>query len=240
MAYLYGELPPASKGELKEHLLACAQCREDVASWESAMAGLDRWELPAPATTSGPRVLDAPIFKWALAALVVLGLGFAIGRRSVPAPDVEAIRAAIEPQIRTALASDIRQQVVDEVVADWQAALSGRQGDLRSESRRQLRLAADRWTARTVAASSAETQRLLLDLAEDIQTSRREDHESLLALFERAERRHQLDFVNLRRAVETVAVVADDKINRTDSQLGEFVSYVQNRTLWDSTETTNP
>ncbi len=240
MSYLYGELPPPSKAGLKEHLLACAQCREDVASWESVMAGLNRWELSAPAGTRRPRVLEAPVFKWALAALVVLGLGFAIGRRSVPAPDLEAVRAAIEPEIRTALASDIKQQVLNEVVADWQAALGGHAGDLRTEPRRQLRLAADQWTARTVADSTAETQRVLLDLAEEIQANRREDRATLLALFEQAERQRQLDFVNLRRAVETVAVVADDKINRTDSQLGEFVSYVQNRSLWDPDAPANP
>jgi hypothetical protein len=236
MSYLYGELPAASKAELKEHLLACAQCREQVASWESTMAGLNDWQLTPAAATPTPmrRSVKTPVLKWALAALVVLGLGFGIGRGSAPAPDLEAIRAAIEPGLRTAVASNLKQQVLDEVVADWRAALSGSPADLRSESRRQLRLAANQWTARAVEQATAENQRLLLDLAEDIQSSRRDEQQTLLTMFERAERQRQLDYVNLRRALETVAVVADDKFNRTESQLGEFVSYVQNRSLWDS------
>lgn len=243
MAYLYGELPAASKTDLKEHLLSCAQCREQVASWESTMAGLNDWKLTpaAAAPTPMPRSVRTPMLKWALAALVVLGLGFGIGRVSAPAPDLEAIRTAIEPGLRTALASDLRRQVADEVVAEWQAALSGSPADLGSESSRQLRLAANQWTARAVEQATAENQRLLLDLADNIQSSRRADQETLLAMFERAERQRQLDYVNLRRALETVAVVANDKFNQTESQLGEFVSYVQNRSLWDSSgEPANP
>lgn len=199
------------------------------------MDGLTQWKLNPPR----PRFHSAaasPALKWALAALVVLGLGFGIGRVSAPTPDLEAIRAAIEAPIRTAVLADARQQALEEFAADWQAALNGSPDELRTESRRQLRRGLNEWTARTVELASDETQHVFLKLAESSQAERQRDQANFLALFDRAQRERQDDYLSLRQAVETVAVMADDKFNRTESELGQFVSYAQLQSLWEKSD----
>jgi hypothetical protein len=46
-------------------------------------------------------------------------------------------------------------------------------------------------------------------------------------VFERTEKQNKAEHLSLRRAVETVAVVADDKFQETDSRLGRLASYTE-------------
>jgi hypothetical protein len=98
MSYLYDELAPGDQGRLKTHLEQCRECRERMANWRTAMRGLDQWELPAPAT---PRDSAPKFLRWGMAAMLLLGVGYGLARVTTPVgPDLAAVRAAMEPEIR--------------------------------------------------------------------------------------------------------------------------------------------
>ncbi len=94
MAFLYGEAAPERKRELDAHLAQCGLCAERVAEWRAGMAALDTWTLPA--RRRAPLRLPVPLLKWAAAAALVLGVGFALGRQASPAAgEVTALRATV-------------------------------------------------------------------------------------------------------------------------------------------------
>jgi anti-sigma factor RsiW len=106
--YLYGEINPDLRQQLKEHLDGCAECREELQSWKRSLHRLDAWKLPRTSSR-----LDAvtPFLKWAAAALLVLGLGFGFGRLSASRVDLEKVRAQVEPEIRREFAEMLHQAI---------------------------------------------------------------------------------------------------------------------------------
>lgn len=81
MAYLYDEIAPERKRELHAHIAQCAACGVQLNQWRAGLVALDDWKLPAvPRRVSSWQ--PATMFKWAVAAAVVLCVGFAVGRVS--------------------------------------------------------------------------------------------------------------------------------------------------------------
>ena len=79
MAFLYREIAPERKRELESHLAGCSDCAAQVSKWRSGMTALDEWKLPAKRQTVRWAL---PALKWAAAATLVLGAGFALGRQT--------------------------------------------------------------------------------------------------------------------------------------------------------------
>ncbi|MEQ2005591.1 MAG: zf-HC2 domain-containing protein [Limisphaerales bacterium] len=103
VAHLYSELPPERQAELDAHLGQCAGCQKLATEWRGTMTELDAWQLPAPEPQpefEREPVEFAQLFKWALAACLVVGLGFLGGRLTAPAPDAAALRAALAPELQ--------------------------------------------------------------------------------------------------------------------------------------------
>src|SRR4051812_30949051 len=98
--YLFGETSSAVARQLEAHLQGCPECREELDGWKNNLGRLDAWKLPQAATVRG---MVEPFFKWAAAAAIVLAVGFGIGRITWARANVEAVRAAIEPEMRKQL-----------------------------------------------------------------------------------------------------------------------------------------
>jgi len=93
MAYLYAEVAPDRKRKLRAHLDVCADCSRQLSQWRLGMAALDEWKLPAAHRTPG---YWQPVLKWAAAAVVILGVGFAIGRQGSPSfGEVRTLKASV-------------------------------------------------------------------------------------------------------------------------------------------------
>ena len=93
MAFLYEEVAPGQKRELQVHLAQCTACAEQVKGWRAGMTSLDEWTLPA--VLRAPRRWQ-PMVKWAAAAVLVLGVGFAVGRQtSTAASELAALRTSV-------------------------------------------------------------------------------------------------------------------------------------------------
>ena len=94
MAFLYGELPPAKRREFGAHLAGCAACAAEVQTWRAGMDALPQWDLPAIRST--PRLQWWPTLKWAVAAALVLGFCFLLGRQTSPAAaELTALKATV-------------------------------------------------------------------------------------------------------------------------------------------------
>jgi hypothetical protein len=93
MAFLYEEVAPEQKRELQAHLAQCPACAEQVKGWRAGMTALDEWTLP---TVRRARRRWQPMVKWAAAAAVVLGVGFAVGRQtSTAASELAALKSSV-------------------------------------------------------------------------------------------------------------------------------------------------
>jgi hypothetical protein len=118
--FLFGETTPGAQHELSEHLRGCADCRQEIETWQRSLGRLDAWKLP-PVRRTAPAL--APAFTWAAAAALVLLLGFSIGRLSAKA-DAQKIRAAITPQIKQELTEELTRLVRAETSRSAAATLA--------------------------------------------------------------------------------------------------------------------
>jgi hypothetical protein len=134
MSYLYDETTGADRAQMAAHLQGCAECRTQVDEWTAARQQLDSWriatrKIPGRAGRTVPR---ARIWKWAAAAALVLGLGFALGRISTAA-DTGKLRQQIVPELRQWVHDELRKSAAATLAAarqDTQAALADYTGAL--------------------------------------------------------------------------------------------------------------
>jgi anti-sigma factor RsiW len=186
--YLFGEADPQTKARLASHLKGCPECAHEIAGWRRSLKRLDAWKLAPPPraqAAAGPPAL----LKWAVAAALVLGLGFGWGRWS----------AFSAPQARRVLE------------AQWQRQLQAAQKQFDTslaQARQEL-----------LRAAAAQSQEALAQLAETLEAERAEDQRALGVMYDALQRQHSIDFVALRKDLETVASRTDEEIRRARFQL---------------------
>lgn len=110
--YLYGEARPDVRRHLKAHLQECHECREEIQNWKRSLSQLDAWKVPA---IRRPNDLFAPLLRLAAAAVVLLSVGFGVGRLTAANATAEKVRASIEPELRQELRQQMAQLVREEV-----------------------------------------------------------------------------------------------------------------------------
>jgi hypothetical protein len=119
--FLYGEMKPDLQRQLRAHLEVCAECREEVDNWKQSLRRLDAWKLPR---SRKPVDLFVPILKWAASAMLVLGLGFGVGRISTAGSLAAKDRAALKLQLKQELQQELAQLVRDEMSRATPATLA--------------------------------------------------------------------------------------------------------------------
>lgn len=192
MSFLYDETTAAEAGELKAHLETCAECRAKADGWSATRQSLNTWQTPVTAPTLKRSTNGA--IKWALAASVVLLVGFTAGRISQP--------NSVNLQVELAKA---RQEIAAEVKAQLQANLQE--------------------IARTTTVANQEQSRQLFEeFLAKYQTARAEDQQTTVNWLRQMEERHKTDFAWLRKDLETVAVMAEDKLNRTAMKVQQLTA----------------
>jgi len=190
MSYLYGEPAKESRANLEAHLLVCPECKMRVEEWSATKKELGEWRVPV---RSGRVELARPILKWAIAAVIVLGVGVGLGRFAAPASaDTQTIRAAIEPAIRQQLQKEFTQTLQSEL---------------------------DRASARITAESSNGTKQLISELAKAIEQRRTDDLQTIYAALNKIDGQRIADFASIRKDLETVAVLTDVSLRHTEQQL---------------------
>ena len=110
MSYLYDELPPVARAELESHLEGCAECRTQMAVWQSATRQMTEWKLPP----RRGKIAAAPaLLRWAIAAAIV-GLAVVGGVRVVALNnDVKQLRAEMRQQLIEELRRDLASTMAE-------------------------------------------------------------------------------------------------------------------------------
>jgi len=108
MDFLYGDLAPDAHRELAQHLADCAECHRQMAAWQATQQRLSSWTLPP---SRSRRQVFAPLFKWAIAAIFVIGIGILVARLTAPTLNSAALQAAIEPNLRKQLVPEMQAAV---------------------------------------------------------------------------------------------------------------------------------
>ena len=145
-------------------------------------------------------MLFLPVFKWAAAAGIVLGLGIGIGRLTSAGTEFAKVRSAIEPESR----QQLRQEFVQ-----------------------LLRDAMDKSASATLAASGEQTKELLSDFAVALNTKLSEDNQAIYAALDKMDSQRVADYVSLKKDLDTVAVNTDAGLLRTEQQLVQLADYTQ-------------
>ena len=192
--YLFGEAGPVAGRRLKAHLATCPECRAHISGWKRSVERLDAWELPR---TEPSRALFAPALRWAVAALLVVGIGFGLGRLTA-APRVSSgeLHALVAGEVRGELARAQRQ------TTNALAAL---------ETRR-------------IQAADLQSRSLLQGFTEVLAQARAQDRQAVLALFRELEEQHTTAYVALRKDLETLASLTDDQLRQARFRLMEFAA----------------
>ncbi|MGV3757746.1 MAG: anti-sigma factor family protein [Verrucomicrobiota bacterium] len=110
MDYLYHEAPANERAKLSAHLAACPECRTQVQGWQKTMTSLDTWQ---PAIKEAPAFSWLPAIRWAAAAMLMLGFGFALSQMTAPKMDVAALQAQVRADVTAELKAQMQQNLAE-------------------------------------------------------------------------------------------------------------------------------
>jgi hypothetical protein len=158
--------------------------------------------------------------KVAAAAVILIAAGYATGRWAAPRPpDIEQLRAALEPAIRQNLLNETRQYL--------QLGLASGYVQIRDELSRQYRQDLSRAAVQTLATSNALTNELLAKFIESIDATQVQDRRWVAAVLEQIELNRLRDTSQLSSAFATFAVQTEDELARTKRDVAQALSYAQ-------------
>jgi hypothetical protein len=158
--------------------------------------------------------------KIAAAAVLLIAAGYATGRFSGPQPpDMEQIRAALEPEIRQNLLGEMKQYL--------QLGLANGYVRIKDELSQQYRQDLGRVALQSVAASNAVTNELLTELIESINEAQNQDRQWVAVAFKQIESKRQQDRTELTNALATLALQTEDELIRTKQDMAHFLSYTR-------------
>ena len=160
------------------------------------------------------------LIKIAAAAVLLIAAGYATGRLSGPRPpDMEQIRAALEPAIRQELLAETKQYL--------QLGLANGYVRIQDELSQQYRQDISRVALQSVAASNAMTNELLTELIESFNEAQSQDRQWVAAAIKQIESNRQQDRTDLSNAVAILALQTEDELMRTKQDMAHFLSYTQ-------------
>ncbi|MFC1604287.1 hypothetical protein ACFL5F_04590 [Planctomycetota bacterium] len=158
--------------------------------------------------------------KIAAAAVLLIAAGYATGRLSGPRPpDMEQIRAALEPAIRKNLLDETKQYL--------QLGLANGYVRIKDELSQQYRQDLSRVALQTVAASNAVTNELLTELIDSISEAQSQDRQWVAAAFDQIESNRLQDRNQFSNALVTLALQTEDELIRTKQDVAHVLSYTQ-------------
>jgi hypothetical protein len=194
---------------------------------KSTLAKLTETEEQEDTATSRNRILifndlkaAKSLTKIAAAAVLLIAAGYAAGRLSAPqAPDMEQIRAALEPSIRQKLLDDTKQYM--------QVGLTNAYVRIKDELSKQYRQELNRVALQSVAASNAVTNELLTQLVESFNEAQSQERQRIATTLGQIESRRRQDRTDLSNALTTLAVQTEDELMRTKQDMAQFLSNTQ-------------
>ena len=201
--YIFGETAPAVRQKFAEHLDRCPQCAAEIAGWQRSLKKLDSWTLPGPCARSSRGA--GSFLKWGIAAALILGAAFGLGRLSAPSPaDLKTLRTELEASVNASLAAGMHKLLDAELQTTLAATRHQITNELNSQLNTVLVEAANR--------SAAEARRRFNEFIQLWNAARDDDRRAFIGLVEKIQKQHAADYLSLRDDLETVASLTDEEI----------------------------
>lgn len=164
-----------------------------------------------------------PWFKTAIAAVLIMAVGFAIGKISGPNSEQlsSEIEAKLKPLITEAVVSELSPLIKDVTET---AVLIGC-SELANEFSRRLRADVDRMGLQVLAASGTLTNQRLEQLIEAINTAQHQERRWITAALEQIESNRLEDKVQLTGGLRTLAFYTEDELERTRQDFAKLIFY---------------
>ena len=160
------------------------------------------------------------LIKFAAAAVLLIITGFVAGRLTTTRPpDMEQIRASLEPTIRDQLRGEMKQYM--------QLGLANSYVRLKDDLTEQYRRDLNQLAANIVTASGTVTNQLLQELIESIDAAQTHERQWFTTALEQIELNRRQDSAQLSNAVMNLAVQTEDQLIRTQQDMEQLWSYTQ-------------
>ena len=186
-------MPKIDENEILRRLKLLSQIEPSCGAAERAINRARLGFSWGTATTSYK--IKSPIFRFAVAAVLLICAGFLTGRLSTPQPvDVEQLRADLVKQMN--------QQ--------WESILEARHAQLREEVYRQVRRELTEFAAQTLTASKDLTDQRLVELIRLIEAARIQDRQRIAAALEQVELNRLQDKTQFRNGLQTLVARASE------------------------------
>lgn len=158
--------------------------------------------------------------KFAAAAVFLIITGFAAGRlTTTKPPDIESIRASLEPAIRSRLLGEVKQYM--------QLGLANSYVRLKDDLTEQYRQDLNQLAANIVAANGNMTNQLLENLIKSVDAAQTQDRQLFAAALEQIELNRQRDNAQLSNALVSLAVQTGNELNQTKQDMAELLDYTR-------------
>ena len=158
--------------------------------------------------------------KFAVAAVFLIIAGFAAGRlTTTKPPDIEDIRASLEPAIRDRLLGEMKQYM--------QLGLANSYVRLKDDLNEQYRQDLNQLAANIMAANGNLTNQLLENLIESVDAAQAQQQQLFAAAIEQIELNRRRDKAQLSDALVTFATRTENELNQTKQDMAELLDYTR-------------
>ncbi|MHC4621028.1 MAG: hypothetical protein ACYTEQ_25050 [Planctomycetota bacterium] len=176
----------------------------------------------------GASMRSLPFAKVAVAAVLLVVAGYAVGRLTTPQPpDAEQLRSTLEASLKSSLEPAIRQNLLEELERNWQLALAGSYVGLKDQLNQQFRTELNEFGAHILAASGNITNQRLTQLIEAIDAAQAQERRWITAALEQIESNRRQDRQQLFNGLESLAVYTGDELTRTRQDVAQFLVYTR-------------
>ncbi len=151
-------------------------------------------------------IIKRPMTKLAAAAILLICLGYAVGRLSAPQPpDVEQLRSALETSLKSSLEEEMNRR--------WQPVFAASCVQLKDELHQQVRRDLAEFADQILTASGSLTEQRLMELINLIEAARKQDRRRVATALEQIQLNRLQDKTLFGNGLVTLAA-------RTDELLG--------------------
>lgn len=227
--YVLGILPPQETQALREHLATCDACRRYaqslkgqakslVALGSQLEAGMEARRnkvisaLPEtmPAATSPRRVLPfLSLVRTAVAAVLVLAAGVAIGRWTAPqsSVDVEQLRADLQASLTASVTEAVRESTRKQMDQQVQAGWAQGEAKLRTEVAGQVRGDLQNLVTQAAANSRDLVEKRFTELVQIVEEARLKDRQRVARALEQVEQNRLRDKAQMGMGLQSLAAL---------------------------------